>query len=360
MLCLIGVCQSVPDLPPLVPAASPCWHGAARPRARPHAVTPRHLTLPYPVLGRAATGEGDDKYLIATSEQPLCALHRKQWFEEAALPLKYVGYSTCFRKEAGSHGRDTTGIFRCAPRAPAARPDTGPEPAPPPRCAAKRPSAELVTAAPTAWPPRVRGSADQCGQQQARLGLCCPACLPPKLRKCARRARRAARGAEAGPRRRAACTSSRRWSSSSSPRRWGTRPGRRWRRCWVMRRRSTRRSGCPTRRAPPGRRPRAAPPGRGARAGRSCACVHVRAETGCAAWCRRTPRRRGAAARRRGAPGRRQVVNIVSGELNSAAAKKYDLEAWFPASRKFRELVSCSNCTDYQARAGPGAVRNLT
>ena len=43
-----------------------------------------------------------------------------------------------------------------------------------------------------------------------------------------------------------------------------------------------------------------------------------------------------------------QVVNIVSGELNNAAAKKYDLEAWFPASKKFRELVSCSNCTDYQ------------
>ena len=46
-----------------------------------------------------------------------------------------------------------------------------------------------------------------------------------------------------------------------------------------------------------------------------------------------------------------QVVNIVSGELNSAAAKKYDLEAWFPASRTYRELVSCSNCTDYQVRA---------
>ena len=57
-------------------------------------------------------GEGDDKYLIATSEQPLCAMHRKQWFEESQLPRKYVGYSTCFRKEAGSHGRDTTGIFR--------------------------------------------------------------------------------------------------------------------------------------------------------------------------------------------------------------------------------------------------------
>lgn len=43
-----------------------------------------------------------------------------------------------------------------------------------------------------------------------------------------------------------------------------------------------------------------------------------------------------------------RVVNIVSGELNNAAAKKYDLEAWFPASQTFRELVSCSNCTDYQ------------
>ena len=53
-----------------------------------------------------------------------------------------------------------------------------------------------------------------------------------------------------------------------------------------------------------------------------------------------------------------QVVNIVSGALNNAAAKKFDLEAWFPASKTFRELVSCSNCTDYQSRrlevrAGP-------
>ena len=44
------------------------------------------------------------------------------------------------------------------------------------------------------------------------------------------------------------------------------------------------------------------------------------------------------------------VVAIVSGELNNAAAKKLDLEAWFPASGAFRELVSCSNCLDYQAR----------
>lgn len=38
------------------------------------------------------------------------------------------------------------------------------------------------------------------------------------------------------------------------------------------------------------------------------------------------------------------------GELNLAAAMKYDLEGWFPGSGAFRELVSCSNCLDYQAR----------
>lgn len=45
-----------------------------------------------------------------------------------------------------------------------------------------------------------------------------------------------------------------------------------------------------------------------------------------------------------------RVANIASGELNDNAAKKYDLEAWFPASETYRELVSCSNCLDYQAR----------
>jgi seryl-tRNA synthetase len=45
-----------------------------------------------------------------------------------------------------------------------------------------------------------------------------------------------------------------------------------------------------------------------------------------------------------------RIVNIVSGALNNAAAKKYDLEAWFPISKSFKELVSCSNCTDYQSR----------
>ena len=45
-----------------------------------------------------------------------------------------------------------------------------------------------------------------------------------------------------------------------------------------------------------------------------------------------------------------RVINIVSGALNDAAAKKYDLEAWFPGYGTYRELVSCSNCTDYQSR----------
>lgn len=46
-----------------------------------------------------------------------------------------------------------------------------------------------------------------------------------------------------------------------------------------------------------------------------------------------------------------KVINIVSGTLNDAAAKKYDLEAWFPGYGTYRELVSCSNCTDYQSRS---------
>lgn len=45
-----------------------------------------------------------------------------------------------------------------------------------------------------------------------------------------------------------------------------------------------------------------------------------------------------------------RVINIVSGALNDAASIKYDLEAWFPHTKEYRELVSCSNCTDYQSR----------
>lgn len=46
-----------------------------------------------------------------------------------------------------------------------------------------------------------------------------------------------------------------------------------------------------------------------------------------------------------------QLVAIVSGALNNAAAKKYDLEAWFPYQGEYKELVSVSNCTDYQSRS---------
>lgn len=45
-----------------------------------------------------------------------------------------------------------------------------------------------------------------------------------------------------------------------------------------------------------------------------------------------------------------RIVNICSGALNNAASKKFDLEAWFPGGKAFRELVSCSNCLDYQSR----------
>ncbi|EMD37004.1 hypothetical protein CERSUDRAFT_114905 [Gelatoporia subvermispora B] len=56
----------------------------------------------------------DEKYLIATSEQPISTYHSDEWFDspETQLPVQYAGYSTCFRKEAGSAGRDMWGIFR--------------------------------------------------------------------------------------------------------------------------------------------------------------------------------------------------------------------------------------------------------
>ncbi|BGP16459.1 hypothetical protein JCM10213_003908 [Rhodosporidiobolus nylandii] len=58
--------------------------------------------------------EDTEKYLIATSEQPISAMHADEWFDQPneQLPIKYAGYSTCFRKEAGSSGRDVLGVFR--------------------------------------------------------------------------------------------------------------------------------------------------------------------------------------------------------------------------------------------------------
>ncbi|KAL4202468.1 hypothetical protein AMTRI_Chr02g221260 [Amborella trichopoda] len=146
------------------------------------------------------TGEGDDKYLIATAEQPLCAYHLGEWIHPSQLPIRFAGYSTCFRKEAGSHGRDTLGIFRV--------------------------------------------------HQFEKVEQFCI-----------------------------------------------TRPN--GNDSWDMHEEMLKNS------------------------------EDFYKEL-------KIPY---------------QVVSIVSGALNDAAAKKYDLEGWFPASKTYRELVSCSNCTDYQSRA---------
>eukprot|EP01125_Pyxidicula_operculata_P000630 TRINITY_DN10626_c0_g1_i1.p1 TRINITY_DN10626_c0_g1~~TRINITY_DN10626_c0_g1_i1.p1 ORF type:complete len:454 (-),score=125.44 TRINITY_DN10626_c0_g1_i1:34-1395(-) len=148
-------------------------------------------------LYQVQAGEGDDYYLIATSEQPLCAVHMGQNITGNQLPIKYVGYSSCFRKEAGSHGKDVWGIFRVH-------------------------QFEKI--------------------EQFVL------CAPDKS--------------------------------------------------WDMHEEML-------------------------------------------AVSEEFMQNLGFSYR---------VVNIVSGELNNAAAKKYDLEAWFPTLGVYRELVSCSNCTDYQAR----------
>jgi seryl-tRNA synthetase len=145
------------------------------------------------------SGEGDDKYLIATSEQTCCSYLRKRWIQPKELPMRFAGYSTCFRKEAGSHGRDTLGIFRVH----------------------QFEKVEQFVA--------VSPDGDDSWREMDRLLQ----------------------------------NSEDFYQSLGLP-------------------------------------------------------YHV--------------------------------VNIVSGELNDAAAKKYDLEAWFPSSKTFRELVSCSNCTDFQSR----------
>ena len=56
--------------------------------------------------------ENEDLYLIATSEHPMAAMYMGEVLKEADMPVKLAGISTCFRKEAGAHGKDTRGIFR--------------------------------------------------------------------------------------------------------------------------------------------------------------------------------------------------------------------------------------------------------
>jgi len=155
----------------------------------------------YKVTGKSGEGgvEEDDKYLIATSEQPIAAYHRDEWIPKDSLPIRYSGLSYCFRQEVGSHGRDTRGIFRVHQF---------------------QKVEQFVLTSPhdnESWEEleRMIGNAEEL-----------------------------------------------------------------------------------------------------------CKALDLSY----------------------------QVVNIVSGELNNAAAKKLDLEAWFPSSGAYRELVSCSNCLDYQSR----------
>ena len=56
--------------------------------------------------------ENEDLYLIATSEHPMAAMYMTEVLKEQEMPIKLAGISTCFRKEAGAHGKDTRGIFR--------------------------------------------------------------------------------------------------------------------------------------------------------------------------------------------------------------------------------------------------------
>ncbi|XBW35434.1 hypothetical protein QEN19_001000 [Hanseniaspora menglaensis] len=149
-------------------------------------------------LYKVMDGE-DEKYLIATSEQPISAYHAGEWFEKPSeqLPIRYAGYSSCFRREAGSHGKDAWGIFRVHQF--------------------EKIEQFVITDPESSW--------DEFEKM---------------------------------------ITNSEEFYQSL---------------------------GLPYR-----------------------------------------------------------VVGIVSGELNNAAAKKYDLEAWFPYQKEYKELVSCSNCTDYQSR----------
>lgn len=155
----------------------------------------------YKVVGKRSEDETDteveEKYLIATSEQPIAAFHMNEWLSEKELPKRYCGVSTCFRQEVGSHGRDTRGIFRVHQF--------------------EKIEQFCITSPETSW--------DMMDEMIANAEEFCT----------------------------------------------------------------------------------------------SLGLAY-------------------------------QIVNIVSGELNLAASKKLDLEAWFPGSGCFRELVSCSNCTDYQSR----------
>ena len=84
-------------------------------------VIPPSLVKPQAMEGTGFLGQAaenvyhladDDLYLVGTAEVPLAAMHMDEILESKNLPMRYAGYSPCFRREAGSHGKDTKGIFR--------------------------------------------------------------------------------------------------------------------------------------------------------------------------------------------------------------------------------------------------------
>ena len=84
-------------------------------------VIPPVLTREEPLFGTAFLPTGaeqiyeipkDDLFLVGTSEVPLAGLHADEILDQEQLPLRYAGFSTCFRREAGTYGKDTAGIFR--------------------------------------------------------------------------------------------------------------------------------------------------------------------------------------------------------------------------------------------------------
>ncbi|MBM3691325.1 MAG: serine--tRNA ligase, partial [Actinobacteria bacterium] len=85
------------------------------------AVIPPSLVRPQAMEGTGFLGQAavdvyhlpaDDLYLVGTSEVPLAAYHMDEILDGRNLPLRYAGFSPCFRREAGSHGKDTKGIIR--------------------------------------------------------------------------------------------------------------------------------------------------------------------------------------------------------------------------------------------------------
>ncbi len=84
-------------------------------------VQPPYMIRKEPMSGAVILGdfqdviykiEGEDLYMIGTSEHAIASMHMDEILDGKKLPLKYAGFSPCFRKEAGAHGKDMKGIFR--------------------------------------------------------------------------------------------------------------------------------------------------------------------------------------------------------------------------------------------------------